>query len=82
MTNQTDFSRYGKQFQETLIHVMLEDRPFSDQMEEVLDINFLELKYLQVFVRKIFDYKNKYFIHQILLFSFLHIVLYIQLYSF
>ena len=32
-------------------------------MKEVLNINFLELAYLQVFVKKIFDYKEKYELH-------------------
>ena len=45
MNEDTDFSKYGKSFQETLAHIIFEDRPFSDQIEEVLDINFFELKY-------------------------------------
>ena len=54
---QEDFSKYGKKFQESLVRLVLEDRVFADQMLEVLDINFLELKYLQVFVEKIFEYR-------------------------
>ena len=57
------FSQYGKDFQESLCHLMLIDRPFADQMYEVIDINFLELKYLQVFVRIIQNYREKYGIH-------------------
>jgi len=60
MTKESDFSKYGKSFQETLAHIILEDRPFSDQMEEVLDVSFFELKYLRVFVAMVFDYKLKY----------------------
>ena len=60
MDKKSDFSRYGKQFQETLVQVMLEDRPICDQMEEVIDVNFFELRYLRVFVSKIMDYKQKY----------------------
>ena len=44
-----NFSRYGKSFQEQLCMVILDDRPFADQVEEVLDISFLELRYLQGF---------------------------------
>ena len=44
----TDFSRYGKAFQEQLCMAILDDRPFADQVEEVLDVSFLELKYLQL----------------------------------
>jgi len=58
-----DFSQYGKDFQEALCHLILIDRPFADQMYEVLDINFLELKYLQVFVRLIQEYREKFSIH-------------------
>ena len=58
-----DFSQYGKDFQEILCHLMLVDRPFADQMYEVMDINFLELKYLQVFVKLIQNYREKFKIH-------------------
>ena len=60
---QEDFSKFGKSFQENLCKLILEDRPFSDQIGEVLDVNFFELKYLQVFCKKIFDYKENYNIH-------------------
>lgn len=57
------FSKYGKDFQESLCQMILQDRPFADQIMEVLDINFLELHYLRVFVKKIFDYREKYDVH-------------------
>ena len=63
MIKELDFSRYGKQFQESLAQVILEDRPFADQIEEVLDTGFFELNYLRVFVAKIFDYRTKYGVH-------------------
>ncbi len=43
--------------------VILDDRPFADQIEEVLDVNFLELNYLKLFLNKIFDYRKKYGVH-------------------
>ena len=58
-----DFSKYGKDFQEKLCQLILQDRSFCDQIEEVLDIQFLELKYLCVFVQKIFEYREKYKVH-------------------
>ena len=58
-----DFSQYGKDFQEMLCHLMLIDRPFADQMFEVLDVNFLELKYLQEFVNLISKYREKFEVH-------------------
>ena len=42
------FSKYGKSFQEKLCMVILDDRAFADQIEEVLDVNFLELNYLRL----------------------------------
>lgn len=58
-----DFSQYGKDFQETFCQLMLVDRPFADQMLEVLDVNFLELRYLQVFIELIANYREKYSVH-------------------
>ena len=41
MQQQTDsFSKFGKSFQEKLCQLMLQDRPFCDQITEVLDIGF------------------------------------------
>jgi hypothetical protein len=57
------FSKFGKSFQEDLCHLILTDRTFADQMFEVLDLNFLELKHLKVFVRKIEEYRKKYGVH-------------------
>ena len=54
---------FGKNFQENLCHLIMDDRPFADQIFEVLDINFLELTYLRVFVNKIKEYKKKYGVH-------------------
>ena len=59
----TDFSQFGKSFQENLCQLILLDRVFADQIKEVLDIKFLELRYLQLFVKKIFNYKDKYDVH-------------------
>tara|TARA_Y100000034_G_scaffold63576_1_gene76909 strand:+ start:939 stop:2318 length:1380 start_codon:yes stop_codon:yes gene_type:complete len=58
-----NFSKYGKSFQEKLCMVILDDRPFADQIEEVLDVNFLELNYLKLFLNKIFTYRKKYGVH-------------------
>ena len=54
------FSKYGKTFQEKLVFLILDDRVFADRMLEVLDVGFLEFKYLQAFVEQVFDYKKKY----------------------
>ena len=60
---QVDFSRYGTKFQENLVQVMLDDRIFADQIAEVLDLDFLELGYLQLFVKKMFAHRDKYNTH-------------------
>jgi len=59
----SDFSRLGKAFQEKLAQLILQERAFCDQMQEVLSTSFFELKYLQVFVDKIFEYRKKYEVH-------------------
>jgi hypothetical protein len=58
-----NFSKYGKSFQEKLCMLILDDRTFADQIEEVLDVNFLELNYLKLFLNKVFDYRKKYGVH-------------------
>jgi len=65
LANQGDltFSKFGKSFQESLVQLVVEQRVFADQIEEVLDINFIEFKYLRALVRKIFEYKQKYKTH-------------------
>lgn len=57
------FDKFGNRFQEDLVHIMIDDRVFCDQISEVMDTNFLELKYLRVFVEKLFDYRKKYVAH-------------------
>jgi replicative DNA helicase len=54
---------FGKSFQENLCRLLLYDRPFCDQIKEVLDVGFFELKYLQLFTKKLFTYKDKYQVH-------------------
>ena len=61
--DKVNFSKYGKSFQEGLAALILQDRAFSDQIQEVLETQYFELKYVQVFVDKIFGYKQKYSVH-------------------
>ena len=63
LTEEDSFSKFGKNFQEKLGKLILLDRSFANQMTEVLDIKFLELRYLQAFVELIFEYKDKYSVH-------------------
>ena len=57
---QASFSEFGKPFQEKLAFTILEDAQFANQIGEVLDYSFFELKHLQIFVKKIYEYKEKY----------------------
>ena len=57
------FMRFGNSFQESLCQLMFEDRPFFDQIMEVLDINFFEKKYLQIFATTLVNYRQKYNTH-------------------
>lgn len=64
MTDQNiTFSAHGASFQEKLCFLILDDRVFADRMQEVLEIEYLETKHLQVFTQKIFDYKKKFGSH-------------------
>ena len=63
LTSNETFVRFGKNFQEKLCQLMLEDRPFFDQIMEVLDISFFEKKYLQIFAQTLINYRNKYNTH-------------------
>ena len=57
------FLRFGKKFQENMCQLMLEDRPFFDQISEVLKVEFFELKYLQIFTDTLLKYRSKYNTH-------------------
>ena len=64
MNNRTEtFQRFGKAFQEKFCHLMLSDRPFCDQVVEVLDFEFLDYEYLRVFVKILTDHRTKYKVH-------------------
>ena len=64
MNNKTEtFQRFGKAFQEKFCQLMLSDRPFCDQVAEVLDVEFLDYEYLRVFVSILMDHRSKYKVH-------------------
>ena len=56
-------AKFGTSFQENLVHLIFEDRAFSDQIREVLDVEFLEVKYLRLFLKRMFDHRDKYGTH-------------------
>ena len=63
MQSKPNFADYGKSFQENLVQLIYQDRPFADQITEVLDLNFLDLEYLRVFSSKIINYRQRYGSH-------------------
>jgi len=63
LAEKANFGKYGKAFQEGLVQLIFQDRPFADQITEVLDVGFLELEYLQVVLQKILDYRTRYQVH-------------------
>ncbi len=62
-TEKQSFEKFGQQFQQNLCQIVLDDRIFCDMFAEVIDIAFFEVKYLRLFVQKIFEYRKKYNTH-------------------
>ncbi len=61
MENHKDtFVAYGKKFQESVARLMMEDRPFCDQIEEILEIDFFHSSYLRAFVEIVLEYRKNY----------------------
>jgi len=58
--SEKNLSKFGKTFQEKLVNIITNDRPFADQIGEVLEPEFFELKYLQFFVEEFYKYRKKY----------------------
>lgn len=60
MSEISNFQEHGKSFQEKLVCHLTKDRVYCDRLQEVLKVEFLELKHLQIFTKLIFDYRDKY----------------------
>ncbi|OUU74567.1 MAG: hypothetical protein CBC29_07260 [Methylococcaceae bacterium TMED69] len=54
------FSHYGKSFQEKIFQGLASDKEWAQQMIEVMDPSFFDLKYLQYLCTQYFDYFAKY----------------------
>jgi len=54
------FGSYGKSFQEKIVQSLLTDRLWAEQMSEVIDIDFFDLKYLKFLADRYFKYHGKY----------------------
>jgi replicative DNA helicase len=54
------FGQYGKSFQEKIMQALLSDRPWAEQMLEVFDVSYFELKYLHFLAERYFGHAKKY----------------------
>lgn len=54
------FEHFGNEFQEKIVQAILIDKMFAEQMYEVLNDDYFDLKYLRILVKKYFDYYKKY----------------------
>lgn len=58
--SKVNFGSYGKHFQECVMAGLLTDHRWSEQMMEVFDTDYFELKYLRFLAEKYFAYSRKY----------------------
>lgn len=59
-TENVTFGQYGKNFQEKLIQALLVDHTFAEQLLDVFNVDYLELKYLTFLADRYFAYARKY----------------------
>jgi replicative DNA helicase len=59
-TTKVTFGTYGKSFQEKIGQALLTDSKWAEQMLEVFDSSYFELKYLQFLADRYFTYAKKY----------------------
>jgi replicative DNA helicase len=55
-----NFAQYGKPFQEKVMQALLTDRQWAEQMMEVFDVSYFDLKYLQFLAENYFNYSKQY----------------------
>ena len=60
MTVTSTLAQYGKHFQECVVQALLTDHVWAEQMTEVFDVNYFELKYLHFLAERYFTYVKKY----------------------
>lgn len=54
------FSKMGKNYQEKVVHALLQDYMFAEQMADVIQPKYFDVKYLQDIVKSYYDHKIKY----------------------
>lgn len=58
--SKVSFGSYGKSFQEKIMQALLSDRQWAEQMLEVFDVQYFELRYLQFLADRYFGHAKKY----------------------
>jgi len=56
----TTFNEYGKAFQEKVMQALLVDKQFAEQMLEVFNVDYFDLKYLSFLSDRYFSFARKY----------------------
>ena len=54
------FSKYGKTFQERVVQALLLDHKWAEEIQEILNPKYFDLKYLGFIAKLCFDYAKKY----------------------
>ena len=60
MTSSVTFNQFGKAFQERVLTSMIVDKHFAENILEVFNTNYFDLKYLQFLADKYLGYAKKY----------------------
>ena len=60
LTQAESFSKYGKTFQERVVQALLLDHKWAEQVAEVMQPSYFDLKYLSMLARICFEYGKKY----------------------
>lgn len=58
--SQETFGQYGKHFQEMVVSALLNDHRWAEQVAEVIQTDYFEIKYLQFLSERFFAYYAKY----------------------
>lgn len=60
MTDKVTFGTYGKTFQEKVVQALLSDPKWAEQMSEVINVEYFDVKYLTFLAHRYFEYCKKY----------------------
>jgi replicative DNA helicase len=60
MSEKVTFGTYGKTFQEKVVQALLTDQKWAEQMTEVIDVEYFDVKYLTFLAHRYFEYCKKY----------------------